>query len=116
MPPAKLGLLYSLAGMRRLERAVGEQRARYLLTTAAVIDGARAAQWGLVLEALADAKGLEAAVLGVLHQWRGVNAQSACAAKALLVSAQSELPASLVARAETVRAELFARADLPPKP
>ena len=116
MPPAKLGLLYSLDGMCRLQRAVGEQRARYLLTTAAVISGSDAAAWGLVLEALDDDQSLERRGAELLGELRSVNAASARGAKALLESASPQLDPNLVAQAERLRAELFAAAELPPKP
>jgi enoyl-CoA hydratase/carnithine racemase len=116
MPPAKLGLLYSLDGMCRLQRAVGEQRARYLLTTAAVISGADAATWGLALEALDDDQSLERRGAELLGELRGVNAASARGAKALLESVSPQLDPNLVAQAETLRAELFAVAQRPPKP
>jgi enoyl-CoA hydratase len=115
MPPAKLGLLYSLDGMCRLQRAVGEQRARYLLTTAAVIDGAKASQWGLVLQAASDNPALEQDCGALLDQLRSVNAASSRGAKALLQSAEPQLDPDLVRCAEALRAELFAVAELPPK-
>ena len=46
--------------MYRLQRAIGEQRARYLLMTAAVIHGEQAARWGLALEALPEVNALQA--------------------------------------------------------
>jgi enoyl-CoA hydratase/carnithine racemase len=116
MPPAKLGLLYSLDGMCRLQRAVGEQRARYLLTTAAVISGLDAATWGLVLEALDDEQSLERRGAELLGELRCVNAASARGAKALLESASPQLDPNLVAQAERLRAELFAAAQRLPKP
>jgi enoyl-CoA hydratase/carnithine racemase len=108
MPPAKLGLLYSLDGMCRLQRAVGEQRARYLLTTAGVISGEQAAEWGLVLSAAADNQALADNSATLLEQLRSINPASARGAKALLHSAERSLPAALIAQAEALRAELFA--------
>ena len=108
MPPAKLGLLYSLDGMCRLQRAIGEQRARYLLTTAAVINGEQAAEWGLVLSAAADNQALADNSATLLEQLRSINPASARGAKALLHSSERSLPAALIAQAEALRAALFA--------
>jgi enoyl-CoA hydratase/carnithine racemase len=108
MPPAKLGLLYSLDGMCRLQRAIGEQRARYLLTTAAVINGEQAAEWGLVLSAAADNQALADNSATLLEQLRSINPASARGAKALLHSAERTVPASLIAEAELLRSQLFA--------
>ncbi|HBP20822.1 MAG TPA: enoyl-CoA hydratase [Planctomycetes bacterium] len=47
MPPAKLGVLYSATGMRRLLELVGPSRTKELLFTACVIDAARAERIGL---------------------------------------------------------------------
>ena len=115
MPPAKLGLLYSLGGMCRLQRAVGEQRARYLLMTAEVITGQTAATWGLVLESLDSDDRLAQRGDEIVETLRQVNALSARSAKILLQSAEPQLEPVLVGRSEALRAELFASAELPPK-
>ena len=115
MPPAKLGLLYSLDGMCRLQRAIGEQRARYLLMTAEVITGQQAATWGLVLDALDSDEELAQRGQEVVASLRQVHAASARGAKILLQSAEARLEPRLLARSETLRAKLFASADLPPK-
>lgn len=47
MPPAKLGVLYSATGMRRLLELVGPSRTKELLFTACVVDAARAERIGL---------------------------------------------------------------------
>lgn len=48
MPPARLGVLYSATGMRRLLELVGPARTKELLFTAEAIDAERALQIGLV--------------------------------------------------------------------
>lgn len=50
MPPAKLGVIYSLEGMRRVSEKVGLQAARWLFLTAREVSGARAFQMGLLDE------------------------------------------------------------------
>ena len=115
MPPARLGLLYSLEGMCRLQRAIGEQRARYLLMTAAVIHGEQAARWGLAFEALHDADALEVRCDALLDQLRSVHRASLQGTKRLLRSVEPALEPALLAESEALRAELFAAAELPPK-
>lgn len=48
MPPARLGILYSATGMRRLLGLVGPAVTRELLFTAEAVDGLRAHELGLV--------------------------------------------------------------------
>jgi enoyl-CoA hydratase/carnithine racemase len=63
MPPARLGLVYSLEGMARASRLVGLARARALFLTARKLDGQTALSWGLLDECLpaqdAEARALE---------------------------------------------------------
>lgn len=53
MPPAKLGLVYTLNGLRRLVSRVGEQHARRMFLTARTVDAAEALRIGL-LDVLTD--------------------------------------------------------------
>lgn len=53
VPPAKLGLLYSLGDLARLVALIGPARARFLLYTARSVDAATALAWGLIEEAAA---------------------------------------------------------------
>ena len=115
MPPAKLGLLYSLDGMCRLQRAVGEQRARYLLMTAEVITGQTAAAWGLVLESLRSDCELARRGAEIVDTLRLVHASSSRSAKIILQSVEQQIEPDLLRRSEALRAELFASAELPPK-
>lgn len=62
MPPAKLGVVYALRGLRRLSRRVGEQAARRMFLTARVVDAAEAKAIGL-LDVLSEDAGREAQAL-----------------------------------------------------
>jgi enoyl-CoA hydratase/carnithine racemase len=48
MPPAKLGLVYSHAGLDKFLQTIGPSRTRELFFTAQNIDALRALKWGLV--------------------------------------------------------------------
>jgi enoyl-CoA hydratase/carnithine racemase len=50
MPPARLGLIYSEAGMARAARLVGPARTKALFLTAQKVDGETALAWGLLDE------------------------------------------------------------------
>jgi enoyl-CoA hydratase/carnithine racemase len=54
MPPARLGLVYSHTGLRKFVDAIGVSRTRELFFTACNVDAARAEQWGLINEVVAD--------------------------------------------------------------
>ncbi|NMR29236.1 enoyl-CoA hydratase/isomerase family protein [Crystallibacter degradans] len=51
--PSKLGILYPRAGLERLVRRVGADRAKYLLFSAEEIAPNKAAEWGLVSDLVA---------------------------------------------------------------
>lgn len=53
LPPAKLGVVYALDGLRRVARVVGVQRAKHLFLAAESLDAQAALQAGL-LDVLAD--------------------------------------------------------------
>ena len=55
MPPAQLGWVYALEGVRRVTCAVGTARARHLFLTGQMLDAATAATWGLVHEVVGEA-------------------------------------------------------------
>lgn len=59
MPPAKLGVVYALKGLRRLASRVGEQAARRMFLTARTVDATEAHRLGL-LDVLADDAAKEA--------------------------------------------------------
>ena len=48
MPPAKLGVVYALKGLRRLTSRVGEQAARRMLLTGRPVDAEQAVRLGLL--------------------------------------------------------------------
>lgn len=54
MPPARLGVVYSPAGLRRFVDAIGSARTRELFLTARPVDAAEALAWGLVNEVTED--------------------------------------------------------------
>lgn len=62
MPPAKLGLVYTLKGLRRLSSRIGEQAARRMFLTARTVDAVEAQRIGL-LDVLADDAQKEAEAL-----------------------------------------------------
>ncbi len=53
MPPAQLGWVYALEGVRRITSAVGVGRAHHLFLTGEMLDAATAETWGLVHEVVA---------------------------------------------------------------
>jgi enoyl-CoA hydratase/carnithine racemase len=109
MPPAKLGLMYSLEGMARLQAAIGEQRARLMLFAGRVVGAAQAARWGFVLGVYSDAE-LETEVDVLLADLRAARCASLRSAKITLVAHAAEPDVDLVERTERLRAELFASA------
>lgn len=56
MPPAKLGVVYALKGLRRLSARVGEQAARRMFLTGRPVDAAAAERIGLLDVLAADAE------------------------------------------------------------
>ena len=54
MPPGKLGLVYSHTGLRKFIDVIGAARTRDLFLTSRRIEAARAEQWGLVTEIVAE--------------------------------------------------------------
>lgn len=56
MPPAKLGLVYTLKGLRRLTSRIGEQAARRMFLTARTVDAAEAQRLGLLDVLSADSR------------------------------------------------------------
>jgi len=67
MPPAKLGLIYSHAGLRRFIDTVGAPRTRELFLLGRYIDAATAQAWGLV-NWVVDEDDLEQTALGIATQ------------------------------------------------
>ncbi|PZR09127.1 MAG: crotonase [Archangium gephyra] len=56
MPPAKLGLVYTLKGLRRLSSRIGEQAARRMFLTARTVDAIEAHRIGLLDVLAADVR------------------------------------------------------------
>jgi enoyl-CoA hydratase/carnithine racemase len=76
-------LLPGAGGSVRLPRALSPARARYLLLTGEVIDGVKAAAWGLVTEALPP-EAFEAAVGAVVERLRTRSADAIAMVKRIL--------------------------------
>lgn len=70
MPPARLGVVYSAAGIRRFIDVIGAARTRELFLGAGRIDAATAERWGLV-NAVVDADGLPAAAVELAQRTAG---------------------------------------------
>ncbi len=65
MPPSKIGLAYSLPGLRRLTSRIGDAHARFLLLSGRRVDSATAFRMGLLTLLETDA---EAAALGLCKE------------------------------------------------
>jgi enoyl-CoA hydratase/carnithine racemase len=67
MPPAKLGLIYSHAGLRRFIDTIGAPRTRELFLLGRYIDASTAHMWGLV-NWIVDEDDVEDKALGIARQ------------------------------------------------
>jgi enoyl-CoA hydratase/carnithine racemase len=83
VPPARLGLVYSLEDTARLVRAVGSSRAREMIFTARSVRADEARRIGLVNEVLAP-EALDARVADVLDQIGSLSSFSLIEAKRVL--------------------------------
>jgi enoyl-CoA hydratase/carnithine racemase len=70
MPPAKLGVVYSTAGLNRFLTTIGGARTRELFLTGRRIDAATAERWGLV-NAVVEAEALPQAALALAREIAG---------------------------------------------
>jgi enoyl-CoA hydratase/carnithine racemase len=70
MPPAKLGVVYSTAGLNRFLTTIGGARTRELFLTGRRIDAATAERWGLVNEVV-EAEALPDAALALAREIAG---------------------------------------------
>lgn len=120
MPPAKLGILYSLTGLARLQALCGPAVAQELIYSAETLDAARALAIGLVNRVVPRA-GLEAEAAGLAGRIAGNGALSVRHHKALFrrLRAPDPDPATLrevaALRLECFRSEEFrARLRHPP--
>lgn len=67
MPPAKLGVVYGIAGLNRFLTTIGAARTRELFLTGRRIDAATAERWGLVNEVV-EAEALPQAALALASE------------------------------------------------
>jgi enoyl-CoA hydratase len=65
MPPARLGVVYSAAGIARVTRLVGPARAKALFLTGRRLDASAALAWGLLDECHPDGAAAEAGALAL---------------------------------------------------
>jgi Enoyl-CoA hydratase/carnithine racemase len=91
--PSKVGIIYPRVGLDRLVRRVGEDRARYLLFTAAEIPVERALSWGLVTDLL-PADVFEEQAQGILETISARSQYSIVTMKSLLAAAGPEADAA----------------------
>jgi enoyl-CoA hydratase/carnithine racemase len=70
MPPAKLGVVYSTAGLNRFLTTIGGARTRELFLTGKRIDAATAARWGLVNEVV-ETEALPATAVALAQEIAG---------------------------------------------
>ncbi len=107
MPPAKLGVLYSATGIRRLLELVGPAVAQELLYTADVVEGPRALAVGLV-NRLAPAAELEEAARRLLTTIAGNAPLSIRHTKAIVARLRPpELDAHTLTWVAALREECF---------
>lgn len=110
IPPAKLGLVYSLASTRRLVQLVGLGRARDLLYSARTFDAAEALRIGFV-ERLFDNSEIERATLTYAGILAGRSQYSIRAAKTISAAATTDGSDSDEA-IRLLRGEAFSGEDL----
>ncbi len=114
MPPAKLGVVYSTAGLNRFLTAIGGARTRELFLTGRRVDAATAARWGLVNEVV-EAEGLADAALALAREIAGNAPLSLRGNKAAireLVAAAGALDPVTAAALEVERRRAFESEDL----
>jgi enoyl-CoA hydratase/carnithine racemase len=112
MPPARLGVLYSATGIRRLLELVGPAVAQEMLYTACVVDGPRALAVGLV-NRLAPRAELDRAAADLAATIAGNAPLSVRHTKTILREhlATPALEAEALAQVAALRAECFRSED-----
>ncbi len=112
MPPAKLGVLYSATGMRRLLELVGPAITRELLFTACVVESERALSLGLLNRVVVH-EGLEAAASELCEQIAANSALSIRHTKTILRSflAAPDLEPGQLSEIARLRQECFDSGD-----
>jgi enoyl-CoA hydratase/carnithine racemase len=114
MPPAKLGVVYGIAGLNRFLTTIGAARTRELFLTGRRIDAATAECWGLVNEVV-EAEALPDAALALAQEIAGNAPLSLRGNKAgirALVAAAGELDAVTADVLEAERRAAFESEDL----
>lgn len=114
MPPAKLGVVYSTAGLNRFLTTIGAARTRELFLTGRRVDAATAERWGLV-NSVVEAEALPAAALELAVEVAGNAPLSLRGNKAgirELVSAAGALDPAIAAALEVERRRAFESEDL----
>lgn len=114
MPPAKLGVVYGIAGLNRFLTTIGAARTRELFLTGRRIDAATAERWGLVNEVV-EAEALPAAALALAQEIAGNAPLSLRGNKAgirALVARAGALEAATAAVLEAERRAAFESEDL----
>lgn len=114
MPPAKLGVVYGIAGLNRFLTTIGAARTRELFLTGRRIDAATAERWGLVNEVV-EAEALPDAALELAREIAGNAPLSLRGNKAgirELVAAAGALDPTVAAVLEADRRTAFESEDL----
>ncbi|HEX4806018.1 MAG TPA: enoyl-CoA hydratase/isomerase family protein [Conexibacter sp.] len=114
MPPAKLGVVYSTAGLNRFLTTIGGARTRELFLTGRRIDAATAERWGLVNEVV-EAEALHDAAVALAREIAGNAPLSLRGNKAgirELVAAAGALDPVTAAALEVERRRAFESEDL----
>ena len=111
MPPARLGIVYSPAGLMRAVRLVGVARAKNLFLTGRRLEAREALTWGLLDECLPGA-GAEARALALCQTLAGQAPLAVAGMKeALRLLTRPVLSGEEEARLREVRARAFASED-----
>lgn len=108
MPPARLGVVYSHTGLRRFVDAIGAARTRELFFTARPVDAARALDWGLVNEVVAD---VEARSVALASEIAALAPLSLRGNKRVLAALHAPLDPALEAELHALRDAAFRSAD-----
>jgi enoyl-CoA hydratase/carnithine racemase len=115
MPPAKLGVVYPHAGLRRFLTTIGGARTRELFLTGRRIDAATAERWGLVSEVVVPAAALADRALtlaGEIAANAPLSLRGNKAAIRALAAAAGTLDPATAAALDADRRAAFASEDL----
>lgn len=111
--PARFSLVYSVTGMARIMRVVGEPNTRELFLTGRLVDAQRAHEMGLVNEVHPDAETLEAATAAFTEEIASVAPLSLAGSKRVLyeLAQANPLPHDLAIELHKLRAEAMDSQD-----